>query len=727
MNALEQMHQHVLERFTGMFERQTATRHFGESISELTQDIHADVVSGLEEAIAQLATPGLEQRELEMVAAMLRRDATRLARFDSALHLLLAERMRQWQGNDRDLKRILLEFHHTAQQLAGTVIDKRLLERQSEVLKAIIQSHEKVTQWEEFIRHIVIELRAIFPFDVLFIAFAEQQRFSLYHYFVGSHEHEAGVLGREAHLAEAMAGLGLAPDVALDIKAFPLEQIEPGQPIEDVRLVCIQVPEHATFRLAGIQGVAYGAAREISPQEQEAIRSILEVMAMVAGSSRALSRTISELEYYSSHDPLTGLHNRRYFNEMLEYEIGRSERHGHEFSVLMLDLDSFKDVNDTYGHLVGDAVLQQVAETIRSVIRKGDVPARIGGDEFAVILTETARRGALAVAEKLCAQLRAVIFEAAPDKTFHITTSIGVASYPGDAQTVPDLMSGADLGLYRAKELGKDHVGTLDALEERIQANRVSFDSAEKLRTALKDDRIVPYFQPIVDCRTGEIFACETLARLLEPNGEIVSAGRFIETIEKYGLSRELDRTIIAQALAATRSLIDEGHGCPRVFINLSAREIQDGGIIGFAERLCTEFAIPPHTVVFEIMERDAIGDMAHMRTFLNRLRKKGFLFALDDFGCGYNSFHYLHELSFEFVKIDGSFVRNILASKTDYALVRNLSRLCQDLGIRTIAEFVESADVLAALREMGIDYAQGFHVGRPRPRMAEALRESEA
>ena len=183
---------------------------------------------------------------------------------------------------------------------------------------------------------------------------------------------------------------------------------------------------------------------------------------------------------------------------------------------------------------------------------------------------------------------------------------------------------------------------------------------------------------------------------------------------EKYGLGRELDRTIIEQALTAARVRLDQGAAPFQLFINLSAQEIEGRGILGYAERVCAELAIPPEVIVFEILERDAIGDMTHMRKFLSDLKKKGFLFALDDFGSGYNSFHYLRELSFNYVKIDGAFVKNIVKSKVDSTLVRNLTRLCQELGILTVAEFVESAEILDALKDMGVDYVQGFHLGMP-------------
>jgi diguanylate cyclase (GGDEF)-like protein len=440
-------------------------------------------------------------------------------------------------------------------------------------------------------------------------------------------------------------------------------------------------------------------------------------MVMVVGSSKTLSRTLSELEYYSTHDPLTGLHNRRYFQELLSYEEGRSERNAHNFCVLMLDLDDFKDVNDTYGHPCGDSVLKQVAETIVHSMRKGDIATRIGGDEFAVILTETDKEGGIAVAEKLRLGLRELCFLSPDGKEFHITTSIGIVTYPEDGDKVADLMTGVDVGLYRAKQMGKDGVGTIRSSGE-LQAGRTIRDNAEKLRQALKSHRIVPYYQPVFDLRTGEIVAFETLARMKELNGDTTSAGMFIETIEKYGLGRDLDRAILENAFTDLHALREKGLPLPRLFLNLSAQEIQGRGILGFAEQLCRQLSLPPNLVVFEILERDAIGDMTNMRKFLTNLRDKGFSFALDDFGSGYNSFHYLRELRFDFVKLDGAFVRNILNSKIDYILIKNLNQLCQELGILTVAEFVESREVLMALVDMGVNYAQGFHLGLPGSQM---------
>ncbi len=712
--GLEDLRYQGLVRFASLLESQTRSRHFARNIGDLVCSINTEIGENLDSCIRQLQQTELAATEKDSLIDLLDKSSTRSTRLNLTMDLLLKERDRQWQKSEDHLKQIMLDFRSTVDDLASTLVEKDLFERQSTVLESIILSHEKVSQWKLFVQEILSGFHAIFPFNFFFIAFAEEHGLSLFVYFLGDHTDEVKSQVRNQLARDMLTKLKLPEDAPLDIEEFQIDAEGRFDSIEDVKMITVPVPELEALNLAGMLGVAYGSMQQLTSQEASVIRSILAVMVMVVGSSKALNRTLSELEYYSNHDPLTGLHNRRYFNDMLEYEVGRSERHGHEFSILMLDLDDFKDINDTYGHPCGDSTLTGVADSLRSVVRKGDLATRLGGDEFAIILTETNKEGGIIVAEKLRAELRAAEFSAPNGKTFHITTSIGIVTYPGDAQNISDLMTGVDIGLYRAKKLGKDAVCSPELVENQIQESRTIRDHAETLRKSLHDGHIVPFFQPIIDCKTGKPFAYETLARLCQPDGTTLSAGMFIETIEKYGLGRELDRIIISKGLAAMKEKIQRGDSDIKLFINLSAQEIQGRGILGYAEAMCQEIGIPAKNVVFEILERDAVGDMTHMRKFLTDLRKKGFSFALDDFGSGYNSFHYLRELHFDFVKLDGSFVRNVLNSKIDHALVNNLSRLCQDLGILMVAEYVESKEIMEAIQAMGVDYAQGYYLGMP-------------
>jgi len=702
---LEQARLRVIDRMASLLESQTRTKTFGNSLSNLVKETHREIIADLEELVGLADSNALATR--------IQHTAEMCTRLNSTLDLLIDERQRQWYRNGNHVRSTMSEFNETLSNLAATLVEKDLLERQSKVLEKIILSHEHISQWKEFVQDILIEFHAIFPFNFFFIAFAEEHSLSLYMYYLGNYSEEVKHRAREMLSMQMLESLNLPSDAPLDIEEFVVQPINAAAKIDDIRMITVAVPDH-TPKLAGLLGVAYASTGRLSMQEESIVRSILAVMVMVVGSSKVLSRTLAELEYYSMHDPLTGLYNRRHFNAMLEYEIGRSSRHNHEFSLLLLDLDDFKDINDSYGHPTGDEALRGVAEVLREHIRMGDLATRIGGDEFAIILMETGRQGAHRVAAALGKALRELQFTAPDGRRFHLTVSIGIVTYPHDAQSESDLLAGVDVALFRAKELGKDSACSLEKLGDHVQVSRATRDYAEKLREALHQDQLVPYYHSIVDCRTGEVFAYETLARLVEPDGKTISAGAFIEAIEKYGMGRELDRTMINKAFQAKHDNMVKGHNGAKMFINLSAQEIQGRGVLQYAEDLCAKLQIPPEYIVFEILERDAIGDMTNMRKFLSNLRAKGFAFALDDFGSGYNSFHYLRELRFEYVKIDGAFVRNILNSQVDYALVQNLSRLCQDIGILTVAEFVENQEIFDALKHMGINYAQGFHISLP-------------
>lgn len=709
---IDELRERMMKRLSSMLESQTRSRVFAESVSLLVKRVHGEILDSFTK------TFGLFDNNTDN-ADLLECAIQRCRQLDQAFDSLVNERQRQWHKNGKYLKHVIDEFNETTQALSSILIEKDLLERQGKVLENIILSHEKVSQWKLFIRDILVDFHGIFPFNFFFIAFVEEHSLSLYFYCMEEFSYQTKQEIRSHLVKQLLKQLNLPEDSPLNIEEFQLDGQTKKMRANEIELLTVPVP-HYDPGLDGLLGVAFATADELSSQEQTVIRSLLSVMVMVVGSSKVLSRTLSELEYYSVHDPLTGIHNRRYFNEMMEYEVGRSERHQHQFAVLMLDLDDFKDINDSYGHLVGDDVLKIIAETIRAYMRKGDIATRMGGDEFAVILPETSPTGAKKAADSIRDHLQQLSFMSPEGKAFHITTSIGIISYPEDVQNVQDIMAGVDVALYHAKYIGKNEVCEFNQASHLTQIVRDSRAKVEELRSALNEERIIPFFQPIIDCRTGEIFAYESVARLIEPDGTNVAAGDFIDIIEKYGLGRNLDRIIVRKVIEANQQAIIAFGRPKRLFINLSAQEIQGRGILGYAEELCNQLSVPPSSIVFEILERDAIGDMSHMGQFLSNLRNKGFSFALDDFGSGYNSFHYLRELRFDYVKIDGAFVRNIINSKVDRVLVRNLTKLCQDLDILIIGEYVESQEIFDMITKMGLNYGQGFYLGLPRNNLLE-------
>jgi len=483
--------------------------------------------------------------------------------------------------------------------------------------------------------------------------------------------------------------------------------------LEKTPMILLNSLDKQKSQLTNILGIFYLPQNNVNIQEKTILQAVLTVIGITANFSKTLENHLKELNYHATHDPLTKIHNRRYFNEILTYEISRSERHQHDFVILMIDLDNFKDINDSYGHAYGDMVLQSVANIMIQQVRKSDVVARIGGDEFALILMQTNMSNGQKSAEALRKKVSQLLFTEANGQTFGITISVGLMHYPSNAKTVSDLLAGVDVALYHAKKNGKNTTYLFNAEKDKLQFIRDTQSTVEMLRMALNEGRVVPYFQPIVDCKTDNIVAYEVLARLHTLDGKIQPATEFVDSIEKHGLSQLFNQTIIEQALRKQKAAQSNGIYVS-LFINLSTQTIYNHNLLDYAQNLCLELDISPNNIIFEILEHEAIIDIDIMKKTLNHLNSLGFYFALDDFGTGYNSFHYLRELPFKYVKLDGSFVKGIIDTKVNYTLVKNIVHLCRELGIKTVAEYVESEEILNAVKSLGVDYAQGYYTGMP-------------
>jgi len=334
-------------------------------------------------------------------------------------------------------------------------------------LERVLLSYDGIVQWKTFVCNILVDFHRFFPFSIFCITVSRENALSLYVFYPGQYSQTARETAQRRLAKQMLAALHLPADTLLDTEEFLLNQEEaPNSLGNSIQTIVMSVPEH-THNL----GAAHVCERSLAPREQAAIRSILSVLTTVVSSSKMMSRTMAELEFHASHDPLTGLYNRRYFNSMLEHEIGRSCRHQHEFSILLLDIDNFKCVNDSYGHSMGDEALCGIARIIEQQLRKGDFAARLGGDEFAAILMETDTNGAMAVAEKLGRALRENIFISQESKTFFLTVSIGIVTYPHDAGNGSSLLAGVDNAMYQAKRLGKDNFSVLDGSRDKTTAH----------------------------------------------------------------------------------------------------------------------------------------------------------------------------------------------------------------------------------------------------------------
>lgn len=424
------------------------------------------------------------------------------------------------------------------------------------------------------------------------------------------------------------------------------------------------------------------------------------------------NRFETELLHLASHDSLTGLLNRRRFGEELDRELALARRYGSAGAALILDLDHFKYVNDSLGHSVGDELIARVAAAFRERLRETDVIARLGGDEFGVILPRADEQRALGVAEDLLAAAR----EQLTVQSRRVTVSIGVAPFHGDGElTAEDLLVEADIAMYDAKEAGRDRVGVYDPARHRQVRMQAHLSWTDRLRRALDGDGFVLHAQPILGLTGDTRPRHELLLRIVGDDGELVMPGTFLYIAERFGLAAELDHWVARRAI----DLLAEHQraGIDASFeINLSAHSVADGALIDLLADRIAATEVDPRGLCLELTETAAIVNVDSARSFAGRLADLGCEFALDDFGAGFASFYYLKHLDFDYVKIDGEFIKEIASSHTDQLIVRSIVQLVKDLGKRTIAEFVGDQQTLDLLRDLGVDYAQGYFVGRPAP-----------
>jgi len=431
----------------------------------------------------------------------------------------------------------------------------------------------------------------------------------------------------------------------------------------------------------------------------------------------ARSRYEAELKHMADHDPLTGLLNRRAYERSLEEHLARGERYGHAGAVMVLDLDSFKEVNDTLGHSAGDELIVRVAGALASRLRESDTLARLGGDEFAILTPIGEREEAESLADSLLGVVRQERAPRGPGgRERPITASIGVAPLQGAEQlSAEEALINADLAMYDAKEAGRDCSVTYGGAGRGQAHIEARLEWAERIRAALDEDRLVLHAQPVVETATGITTQHELLVRMVDVHGDLIPPGSFLPVAERFGLIREIDRWVVTRAIRMLGEHRAAGHR-PIVEINLSAHSLGDAQLALHIGRELRAAGVAATQLIFEVTETTAIGNIAAARTFAERLGELGCRFALDDFGAGFGSFYYLKHLPFDFIKIDGEFVRNCTSDPTDRLVIRAVVELARGMGKRTIAEFVGTEETYTILRELGVDYAQGFYLGPPAP-----------
>jgi len=422
-----------------------------------------------------------------------------------------------------------------------------------------------------------------------------------------------------------------------------------------------------------------------------------------------------ELRYMADHDPLTGLLNRRAFERELVEHVAHVERYGPRGAAILLDIDHFKNVNDTLGHGTGDELIGKVAQALRQRMRTSDVIARLGGDEFAVLLCDATRETATSVAHDVLDAVRAQRVASPSGRLRSVSASIGIALFEGPQLTGEDVLVNADLAMYEAKEAGRDRVVCFTPSRDAGSRMEARLSWTDTIRDALAEDRFVLQAQPIVDLATGEMGQYELLLRLRNPLGELISPGVFLPAAERYNLIGEIDRWVVARAIDMLGA---ERRRDRRVTleVNISGSSTGDPELLALIEERLRTNDVDPSQLIFEITETTAVANIPRAQEFARRLAGLGCRFALDDFGAAFASFYYLKHLPFDYLKIDGEFVRSCVDDRTDRLVIQAVVDIARGLGKKTVAEMVGDQHTMELLRDMGVDYAQGFHLGRPAP-----------
>lgn len=471
-----------------------------------------------------------------------------------------------------------------------------------------------------------------------------------------------------------------------------------------------------------------GNAREVMAKRKDGNQfpMSLKVSEFVVGGKKrfvAMVDDVSEryaamqsLRFMAEHDSLTGLYNRQYILSELERAVENAKRNeSFNHALLYIDLDNFKYINDTMGHLAGDRLLIEIAAIFSQRIRKGDVLSRLGGDEFAVLLANVDKAQAEQTADYYRDNIANYKFHH-DGKSVDIGCSIGVAVLNKNIEDKEDILARADIACHMAKRGGRNRVHLYcEQDQQSIEDLYLDMGWSKRIKKALQDDQFVFAYQPIAQTEQNLIFGYEVLLRMRDPaSDELLLPNTFINSANRFGLIVDIDCWVIEHAIKNLANM-QKINPATQFFINLSGKSLGEERILQTIQQAIDTNPVNPHNIVFELTEDIAISDIATAIAFLQKLKLMGCLTALDDFGVGYSSFSYLKELPVDIVKIDGSFIRNIDSDKLNYALVKSMNDICHTLGKKTVAEFVENQKISKLLDEIGLDYQQGRHIGQPR------------
>ncbi len=486
--------------------------------------------------------------------------------------------------------------------------------------------------------------------------------------------------------------------------------------VEQVLNGRVVIAEGTAFTLTARDGAHYAVMHTAAPirnRQGQVIGAVIVFHDVT--SARELQQ---QLSHQATHDALTGLLNRSAFETHAAELLGHARRGEGEHVLGYLDLDQFKLVNDTCGHVAGDELLRQVSELIKGKIRGGDIVARLGGDEFGILLRQCPVQHGMRIAEDIREAIHDFRFPWG-NSQFAIGVSIGLVNIGADTESLSKLLSIADAACYAAKDLGRNRVHLYQPDDTELAHRQGQMQWVSRIREALDRDRFRLYFQSIAPIHQahGQSGHYEIFVRMLDHNGNVVPPGAFIPAAERYNLMQEVDLWVISNALAW---LGDQQRRCPDTIelcaLNLSGASLGDATCLAEIRACFDRYQVDAHRVCFEITETAAIANLGTATRFIKELKAFGCRFALDDFGSGLSSFGYLKNLPVDYLKIDGAFIKDIDNDSMDAVMVQSINTIGHEMGLKTIAEFVKSEGILRVLEEIGVDYVQGYHIDRPRP-----------
>jgi diguanylate cyclase (GGDEF)-like protein/PAS domain S-box-containing protein len=504
------------------------------------------------------------------------------------------------------------------------------------------------------------------------------------------------------------------------VDVFPIVNENSRKPVANPVARCLN--EGKTVRLANDtlllsrSGAEYAIECSAAPMGSKDGRVLGGVLVFKdVTAARQLSR---QLSYQATHDTLTGLINRGEFERRLQRVLDTAHREATENALCYLDLDQFKLVNDTSGHVAGDELLRQLGQLLQQYIRKRDTLARLGGDEFGLLMEHCSVEEAQRVAGNIIQAISDFHFPW-EEHSFNIGASMGLAAVNSESSSIQDVLRAADTACYMAKERGRNRVHLHQDDDQELIRHHGEMRWAVRLPRALAEERFRLYFQKIVlvdGGKNNQTDHYELLLRMEDEAGNIVLPHVFLTAAERYNLSGKLDCWVIKQTFSWLQDHPSHLEKLRICFINLSGLSLGQKTFLPFVIQELESSGIPPWKICFEITETVAIANLSSATTFIKTLRQLGCRFALDDFGSGLSSFAYLKNLPVDFLKIDGIFVKDILHDPMDLAMVKSINEIGHMMGKKTIAEFVENDPILEKLREIGVDYAQGYGISRPCP-----------